>query len=721
MKFGKRMTALMIAISIGMSSVGCSRQSLSLPETGSTAGTKDDTEKQEENVLEADQEPVSKKEPISKEKTGEETGVGPLELVPADFELSVAKAEASIGSFSIALPSGWKIEQCITEEGIKQYVLTDIHSACADEETNFHRTEGHRDGYAHEIIITPYVISRMPEQALQLAAEMKRYFPVPVLGGINRAVKTQEIEGCWMYGTNRDAGEEEYFIFSESKTGQKELFHVVEGDSSVTSYQNDVESFRDFLKEGLVHGNSGKCMIKQEYTSELEYYYWLNDKTDNPLFLVVRDGTDEMAVYRSGDYQTPLSIQKAQEEYPGGEYLLIADFNQDGYDDILCNYWELNPQYNSETEGYLWDEKRTSFVYTLGESLLGDVVWEDWGWEELLTGSQQIPEELIAYLSDHLLGSKEELKNLMLPMVNDKELTIEEVKDLARENPDIKKQLLTITCNSLGQGIWLRADADNDGIEDIFLCEYLGGSLGAVSYYLFKGTEEGRYILTSEEEELRMEFAFINWEGKNYLAKTTWEFTKKCVDGIQLECYADGRYQGGVNLKITAKEGTEGRSIKTSYLEKEKYGELAASLYTLAGTYQSGTRLSCGTGEEEIKDEEYNRCSDIDNDGVLEKYRISLWQTTNYYTVDSLSYDFEEAKLNDQIRDMIYENGIIGTPINLWVDETDFGNVIYVLYEDGLYDFHICGYMLTETEYRKLLQVDCYVQTHVTCQNINRI
>ncbi len=715
MKFGKRMTALLAAISIGVSSVGCSRQSLSLPETGSTVGTKDDTEKQKENVLEAEQ------EPLSKEKTGEETGVGPLELIPADLEFSVAKAEASIGSFSIAMPSGWKIEQRISEEGIKQYVLTDIHSACADEETNFHRTEGHRDGYEHEIIITPYVISRMPEQTLQLAAEMKRYFPVPILGGIKGAVKTQEIEGCWMHGKNRDAGEEEYFIFSESETGQKELFHVMEGDSSVTSYQNDVESFQDFLKEGFVHGNSGKCVIKQEYTSELEYYYWLNDKTDDPLFLVVRDGTDEMAVYRSGDYQTPLSIQRAQEEYPGGKYLLIADFNQDGYDDILCNYWELNPQYNSETEGYLWDEKSASFEYTLGESLLGNVVWEDWGWKESLTGSQQIPKELIAYLSDPLLGSKEELKNLMLPMVNDKELTIEEVKELARENPDIKRQLLTITCNSLGQGIWLKADADNDGIEDIFLCEYLGGSLGAVSYYLFKGTKEGRYIFTSKEEELKMEFAFINWEGKNYLAKTTWEFTKKCVDGIQLECYADGRYQGGVELKITAKEGMEGRSIKTSYLEKEKYSNLASSLYTLAGTYQSGTRLSCGTGEEEMKDEEYNRCSDIDNDGVLEKYRISLWQTTNYYTVDSLSYDFEEAKLNDQIRDMIYENGIIGTPINLWVDETDFGNVIYVLYEDGLYDFHICGYMLTETEYRKLLQVDCYVKTLVTCQNINRI
>ncbi|MDE7285431.1 MAG: hypothetical protein K2N55_01110, partial [Lachnospiraceae bacterium] len=318
-----------------------------------------------------------------------------------------------------------------------------------------------------------------------------------------------------------------------------------------------------------------------------------------------------------------------------------------------------------------------------------------------------------------LLGSKEEMRNIMLPLVADKELAIGEVKELARENKDIKRELLAITSSSFHQGIWLKVDADNDGIEDIFLCEYLGGSLGAVYYYLFKGTKEGDYILTSKEEELKMEFAFINWEGKNYLAKTTWEFTKKCVDGIQLECYENGRYQGGVSLNITARKGTKARSIETSYLEKEQYGSLASALYTLAGNYQPGTRLPYGTAEAEDEEAEYDRCCDIDNDGELEVYNVSLWQTSNYYTVDHLNFNCQDDKVDEQVCDMIYENGITGTPINLWVDETEYGNVIYVLYEDGLYDLHICGYMLTETESRKLLQVDCYVKTEITCRDLN--
>lgn len=696
----------MTVISIEAGGAGCSRQGFAIRETVSG------TQKQEQELV--------KEEAALKDEFDRKTGIGSLELIPADFKLTISEwnetksTKVSIGSFMITVPLGWKIEQRISDEGIKQYVLADIHSECSEE-----GVEAHRDGYEHEIIITPYEIGRMPERSLQLAAEMKAYFPIPVLQGIKGTGKTKEIEGCWMWGKNRDAGEKEYFIFSENETGQKELLHVMEGDSSVTSYENDVESFSDFLQEGFVRGNSGKYVVKQANTSEFECYYWLNEETDHPLFLVTQNASGEMAVYQPGDYQKALSIQKPEEEYPGGEYFLIEDFNQDGYDDILCKYWKLNPYYSSEAEGYLWDEEGSAFVYTVGESLLGNVIWEEWNWEEILMGSQQIPRELIAYLSDPLLDSKEEMRNLMLPLVTDKELDINEVKELARENPDIKKELLTITSSPGSQGIWLKVDADNDGVEDIFLCEYLGGSLGSVYYYLFKGTKEGEYIFTSMQEELKMEFAFIRWEGKNYLAKTTWEFTKKCVDGIRLECYENGRYQGGVSLNITAKEGINARSITTSYLENEKYSGLASSLYGLAGKYQPGTRLPYGTAEEENKEAEYDRYGDIDNDGEREAYHVSLWQTSNYYTVDYLQFFSEEEKIYEQVCDMIYADDITGTPINLWVDETDYGNVIYVLYEDGLYDFHICGYMLTDTESRKLLQVDCYVQTQVTCQNIN--
>ena len=85
-------------------------------------------------------------------------------------------------------------------------------------------------------------------------------------------------------------------------------------------------------------------------------------------------------------------------------------------------------------------------------------------------------------------------------------------------------------------GTWLKTDADNDGVTDVFLFEYLGGSLGSVYYSLFQGQEDGSYLLTDERELLKEEFAFITFEGKQYMARTTWEFTKKLYDGSSFVC-----------------------------------------------------------------------------------------------------------------------------------------------------------------------------------------
>jgi len=85
----------------------------------------------------------------------------------APVELDVEKWEAgnymvaTIGSLRLFLPEGWKFEQR-QEEGVNRYVLTDIHSQCESEEIT-----GHKDGYEHEIVITPYEISQMPELSLQ--------------------------------------------------------------------------------------------------------------------------------------------------------------------------------------------------------------------------------------------------------------------------------------------------------------------------------------------------------------------------------------------------------------------------------------------------------------------------------------------------------------------------------------------------------------------------
>ena len=73
-----------------------------------------------------------------------------------------------------------------------------------------------------------------------------------------------------------------------------------------------------------------------------------------------------------------------------------------------------------------------------------------------------------------------------------------------------------------------------------------------------------------------------------------------------------------------------------------------------------------------------------------------------------------EEEINDRVWELINEEENNGIPKNLWVDESRYGNVIYLLFEDGLYDFHICGWLLSETEKEKLIQVTCRVQREVT-------
>ena len=646
---------------------------------------------------------------------------GGLEILPSDPVLLEEPLETSrrisIGSLAITLPPGWEIYEETSGKGAKQYILTDAHSQyagiCANDET----IEAHKDGYEHDIVITPYQIRQMPDSPLQLAAKIKEYFPVPLLYTAQAIQTTDEIEGCWIYGENLSTSEEEYFLFSENESGGKELFHIREGSPLITAFNNDIESFRDLIGEQMVFTNGGSHTVRYGSSmGEREYYFLLNRQTDHSMLATARISPNEITVYRTGAYESPLLVQDTDSN---PEHLAVADIDRNGYDDLLCNDWVLDPQYSPhpdsiyDLEGYLWKEENNTFAHVTGEQIMEqyDFFLEN---KQQRRGCEMVPEDLTAYLSQYILGDKEEMRNIMLPLISDRLLDMETIKELAKAKASIKKHMLTIASTYDGSGVWIETDADNDGIEDIFLCEYLGGSLHLVTYYLFKGTPDGHYILTDGQDSLQEEFRFIRWNEKNYLAKTTWNFEKKEIDGLSLECYENGRYQGGVWIAITAKEGRSGRNVQTSYLQNPSYQNLEPVLEKLAMDYRSGSRLPHGTAEEENNEKDYNRSCDINNDGKTEQYRISLWQTTNFYTVDHLSIVPENTDDLAAIHSIVNADDTSGICMNLWVDKTDYGNITYILYEDGLYDFHICGYLISGAEYEKLIQVDCHVLTEAT-------
>ncbi|MCM1127279.1 MAG: hypothetical protein NC429_12505 [Lachnospiraceae bacterium] len=631
-----------------------------------------------------------------------------IEFLP--FQCSYSEQEengmaiVSLGSLDIYIPDGWQMETR-QEEVMTQHVLVDVHTQ-------------HEGCYEHEIVITPYTISHMPENTLQLAGAMKEYFPVPVLYGLKGTGKTEEIEGCWMYGENHETEEQEYFLFLRENSSRKsprgegnemELFHVRE--RGTYDYENLVRNFQDFMRYIYTTDNS----------AGEEYYYWFNRQSAAPLFVVMqslgRDREGEVKVYQQGNYDTPIACVQVQNLTPG--WIEIMDINGDGNEDFIRDYQLADPPYSAayaieeDFDGYLWDEEQNTFIYTPGKVMLEEYSYL---WDESINldspkEEELIPEGLIEYLKAPLLESKEKIQDVMLPMESDYELTLEEVQELAGDNEDIANEIREIEIYS-GSGTWLWVDVDNDGIKDIYLSEYLGGSLGSIYYYLFAGREDGSYELTDKMEELRQEFSFIKWKGKNYLAKITWGLAKKVNNGISLECYEDGAYQGGVWLAITPKEG--GREIGTSYLKEEKYRSVEENLLEFAKQYQIGEEMGPGTAEAEDADVEYNRSSDLDNDGKEERYTLRIWKSTTYHSVDGIVFNVEDEEIDARIKEISDREEIPGLLLNMWVDKTECGNMIFFLYEEGLYDFHICGWLLSEDTEEKVVQVDCLSQVEVT-------
>lgn len=112
-------------------------------------------------------------------------GSGQTKFVPMETVIAeAAGAEETvleIGSMSISLPGGWRIEERTDEEGGLQCVLMDVHTEYADEEL-----KAHREGYEHEIVITPYEVLSPPESPMGLISEIRAYFPCPLCGAAKR-------------------------------------------------------------------------------------------------------------------------------------------------------------------------------------------------------------------------------------------------------------------------------------------------------------------------------------------------------------------------------------------------------------------------------------------------------------------------------------------------------------------------------------------------------
>ena len=336
---------------------------------------------------------------------------------------------------------------------------------------------------------------------------------------------------------------------------------------------------------------------------------------------------------------------------------------------------------------------------------------------------EMVPEESDTYLYaiDYNQESKEYISQALLDMLtkamldgteletlkelmNDKELTKDEILELAKDNLAMRHDV--IEAERLGYYTMVIVDADNDGIMDIVAEEYFGGTAGFTEYVFYKGQEDGTYQKTSSYDAVREEFGVISYDGKNYLCRTLYDYTKKIYDALSIACYVDG-------VRVQTAELTffpETYDIKLAECKEEKYREFAENILENGLYFKEEIdeyRNIDGSSEEKLSSkEQYNYRCDLDNDGEAEQYHKSIWEPSNISTHECLHF-YGDGEGIEHMDDALC--AIEGTPIMMWVEPFEGKNIINVISLTGLHDFEITGFLLNSAEYTRIYRITAEV------------
>lgn len=283
------------------------------------------------------------------------------------------------------------------------------------------------------------------------------------------------------------------------------------------------------------------------------------------------------------------------------------------------------------------------------------------------------------------------------PMVNDRELSDEEILAIARDNTDMRQ---TVINKSWAGYLMITADGDNDGMMDIIARESYGGSDGAVDFVFYQGQADGTFRRTDAYPTVRQEFGILAYDGRNYLFRTLFDYGKQIYNGISIMCYENGVCVERADLMLVPEQ----YETTLAYCTSEKYRayaqQLAADSLTYKETYED--EANClGTAEEKLSGYADYQC-DLNNDGVMDSYEKTLSYTSSINVCNHLHFEGEgsAAKMVNDALDTLEE-----TPVMMWVDETAGKNVVNVMSQTGLEDMAVTGFLFNGSSYRKLYEI----------------
>lgn len=478
--------------------------------------------------------------------------------------------------------------------------------------------------------------------------------------------------------------------------------YIVEDISAEWDY-----NFEAFLNDKLVLWENTQNVLAIGSTSGIadrEMYDKIHVEEQYPLFVlqsVDSDNTRRVLLFRDGYFDSAAAEFSFAESFGT---VVFEDCNFDGCLDMMV----------SETNIYLWNTEQKmyepaqipeDFPENSGESKRYQQFYDgmlpaendeklhriDYNQEHI----EYIPQPLLDIVTNMMLDGKE--PETLNGMVNDKDLTTEEVLALSKDNLALRSEMTEAV--RYGNVIAVMADADNDGIADIVAQEYFGGTVGFVEYVFYKGQKDGTFQKTSSYDAVKEQFAIISYDGKNYLCRTLYDYNKKIYDGIFLACYVDGVRVQTATLTLFP----EAYDVKLTECAGEKYKAYAEEIFQnslgfkeIIDEYENID----GSSEERLSlKEQYMYQCDLDNDNAAERYNKSIWMPSNMGTFAHLNFYGEGEGIEHTNAALEAE---YGRSFMMWVEPFEGKNIINVLSLTGLHDFTITGLLLKGAEYTRI-------------------
>ena len=335
----------------------------------------------------------------------------------------------------------------------------------------------------------------------------------------------------------------------------------------------------------------------------------------------------------------------------------------------------------------------------------------------VLDAPTYIDASFVEMLRDLLQKENEEINKVLQSKVCDKVVTDVELENYA-VNPDVAE--CKERMDSANGGMFLLIDGDNDGYDDLFAWIYDGGSMGNSHRVFLQGQKDGSFKKTYENEGITQELCFVEYDHKNYLIETSFDYNKKCSDGFILSCYEKGElYEKAYINKVADSYVPEIAFVEDGYDKLAKStAELGKKGFIKEDSYYFEWLVLEGSGEEivatpeELKDEVSTKtvfCSDLNNDGQTEWYSKYIFypssMSTIVYLEDKLFFSDKQGK------DMLlnyYDLEYDGIPLMYWVEhvEEEDRQIVCLLCYKGLSKNMVYGYLIEEENVSKVMEID---------------